>query len=138
MAKAKAVPPALGGVLETVAYFSDQARCERFYVDVLGMRLIGREPERSLFFRAGPSVFLLFDASHTQRSDQRLPPHGARGVIHTCFVVAESDYSDWKTHLASAGVPILKEVSWPRGESFYFEDSEGNLLEIANNDIWPA
>ena len=58
--------PPLGGVLETVLYYDDQDAAERFYSDVLGMRLLGKEPGRSLFYRAGPSVYLLFDAKLTE------------------------------------------------------------------------
>jgi len=122
--------------LETVLYFTDQDRAERFYRDVLGMRLIDREPGRSLFFRAGESVFLLFRAEESLRS-RSLPPHGATGSVHTCFLVEESDYERWKTHLAERGVVIVQEARWARGLSFYFNDSEGNLLEIADADIWP-
>jgi catechol 2,3-dioxygenase-like lactoylglutathione lyase family enzyme len=130
-------PPPLTGVLETVLYFTDAERTERFYSDVLGMRLLAKDEEgRNLFFRAGESVFLLFDASVTERGGS-LPPHGARGEVHTCFVVSEEVYETWKTYLAGQGIEILQEVTWPRGLSFYFRDPDGNLLEIANADIWP-
>ena len=128
--------PDLTGVLETVLYFTDQDRAERFYLDTLGMRLMAREPGRSLFLRAGSSVFLLFKAEETLKSGS-LPPHGATGSIHTCFVVPEGEYDRWKSYLPSRGVPILNETRWPRGLSFYFHDTEGNLMEIANTDIWP-
>lgn len=128
--------PGLEGVLETVLYFEDQERAERFYVDVLGMRLLDREPGRSLFLRAGRSVFLLFDCAEALRS-RSLPPHGARGPIHSCLLAVEGEYERWKTYLEAQGVAILKEARWPRGSSFYFHDSEGNLLEIADVDFWP-
>jgi len=134
---AAGAPPPLTGVLETVLYFRDQERSERFYVDVLGMRLLDREPGRSLFFRAGDSVFLMFDAATTLRGGH-LPPHGASGPIHTCFVVPRECYDDWKRWLTALRVPIVREITWPRGLSFYFSDPDGNLLEIADGDIWPA
>jgi catechol 2,3-dioxygenase-like lactoylglutathione lyase family enzyme len=129
-------PPRLSGVLETVLYFSDQDRTEAFYTGTLGMRLIDREPGRSLFYRAGRSVFLIFKAEETALS-KKLPAHGAIGPVHTCFQVPAEDYPAWKDHLAGHGVPVLGEIEWPRGLSFYFHDPDGNLLEIANADIWP-
>lgn len=128
--------PQLDGVLETVLYFHDQDRAELFYGDVLGMRLLDREPGRSLFFRAGASVFLLFRAEESLRGGS-LPPHGATGAVHTCFLARPEDYGRWKEYLPSRGVPILQEVCWGRGSTFYFHDPEGNLLEIASTDIWP-
>jgi catechol 2,3-dioxygenase-like lactoylglutathione lyase family enzyme len=124
------------GVLETVLYFSDEARTEAFYGGVLGLRLLDREPGRSLFYRAGSSVFLLF---HAERSlaGHSLPPHGASGPIHTCFRCPPGEYEAWKRWLGSRGVPVLREVGWERGRSFYFEDPHGNVLEIADADIWP-
>jgi len=129
-------PPRLDGVLETVLYFEDQERAEAFYGGVLGFRLLDREAGRSLFYRAGQSVFLLFKAELTAVSE-KLPPHGAQGPVHTCFRVPPDDYEAWKRHLGAHGVPILREIEWPRGLSFYFHDPDGNLLEIANADIWP-
>ena len=129
-------PPPISGVLETVLYFSDQRASEAFYSGILGMRLLDREEGRSLFYRAGSSVFLLFRPGAT-RSDGKLPPHGAEGPIHVCFRVAAEDYPRWKEHLERQGVALLREVDWPNGRSFYFEDPDGNLLEIADADIWP-
>jgi catechol 2,3-dioxygenase-like lactoylglutathione lyase family enzyme len=129
--------PTLTGVLETVLYYTDQDRATIFYRDVLGMRLLDVEPRRSLFFRAGESVFLLFDANET-RVGGRLPPHGASGTVHTCFRVPAEEYDSWKAHLADHGVPVIKEIRWENGRSFYFHDPDRNLLEIADNDIWPT
>ena len=128
--------PQLEAVLETVLYFSDQDRAETFYSDVLGFRLLDKEPGRSLFYRAGSSVLLLFHPGAT-RSGGKLPAHGASGSIHVCFQAPPDVYEGWKTHLRRNGVDILHEAKWPEALSFYFEDSEGNLLEIANADMWP-
>ncbi len=128
--------PRLSGVLETVLYFSEQQRAEAFYSGVLGLRLLDKEPGRSLFYRAGSSVLLLFHPGAT-RSGGKLPAHGASGSIHVCFQAPPDVYEGWKTHLRRNGVDILHEAKWPEALSFYFEDSEGNLLEIANADMWP-
>lgn len=138
-------PPEIGGVLETALYYTDEERTEHFYTEVMGMRLIGKRPGRFLFYRAGSSVFLLFDPEASRRSE-RLPPAGADGEGHVCFLVDPSAYEPWKEHLKHNGVDVLQEVRWPmdappedvRGSSFYFRDPSGNLLEIADADFWPA
>ncbi len=132
-----ATQPSIRGVLETVLYFTDQDRTERFYSEVLGLRLLASEPGRSLFYRAGGSVLLLFNAEETLRPGGSLPAHGARGSVHACFVVDEDEYEGWKEYLRVQGVPIEHEARWPRGLSFYFRDPDGNLLEIADRDFWP-
>lgn len=129
-------PPRFSGVLETVVYASDLERVEPFYTETLGMRVVGKEPGRSLFLRAGGSVFLVFDPEATERSEG-LPPHGARGPGHVCFLVDAGDYDRWKEHVAARGVEIVQEAEWTNGRSFYFRDPAGNLLEIADADIWP-
>ncbi|MGQ0680324.1 MAG: VOC family protein [Actinomycetota bacterium] len=131
-------PPSLGGVLETVLYFTDAAATEAFYSGVLGMRLLNKDQHgRQLFYRAGRSVFLLFDA-RASSTGQTLPAHGSSGAGHACFQVTDKDFGLWRNHLAGAGVEIVQEVSWQRGKSFYFRDPSGNLLEIADGDIWPG
>ena len=129
--------PSLIGVLETVLYFTDEARTRHFYSDIMGMRYMAGEPGRSLFYRAGHSVFLLFYAPETLKGG-KLPAHGATGPSHTCFVVPPEEYERWKAYLPEQGIPIIQEVQWDAATSFYFHDPYGNVLEIANRDLWPA
>jgi catechol 2,3-dioxygenase-like lactoylglutathione lyase family enzyme len=130
-------PSSILGVLETVLYYTDHEQTRRFYRDVLGMVLMESDPARHMFFRAGRSVFLLFDAGASS-IEGKLPPHGAHGSVHTCFQVPRDTYEAWKDYLTGLGVPILTEMQWTRGRSFYFHDPDDNLLEIADADIWPT
>ena len=133
----EARPPSIVGVLETVLYYTDHGRAQHFYRDVLGMVLMESDSARHMFFRAGRSVFLLFDAAASSIAG-KLPAHGARGSVHTCFQVPPDAYLAWKDYLAGHGIPILREMQWTRGRSFYFHDPDANLLEIADADIWPT
>lgn len=125
----------LTGVLETVLYCTGETEDEtrRFYEEVLGLRRVSRWT-----YRLGAQVFLLFNAEET--AGQQWPPaHGATGAGHICFTVAPEGYEGWKETLRSLGVDIIEEIDWSRGvHSFYFNDPAGNVLEIADGDMWPA
>jgi catechol 2,3-dioxygenase-like lactoylglutathione lyase family enzyme len=127
----------LAGVLETVVYCAteNEEATRRFYRDVLGLPPLR---EDSVAHRIGAGVFLLFNADES--SVQSSPPaHGARNArVHTCFLAAPGDYERWKQDLSAKGVEIVQEIEWPSGlRSFYFEDPAGNMLEIAEGDMWP-
>lgn len=136
--------PELTGILETILYYTEEDATRHFYTEIMGMRLIGQTPGRQIFLRAGAAVFLLFNAQATQQPGS-LPPHGATGPGHVCFLVPPSSYERWQEHLKASAVELLTEVDWPVGKStdsplgssFYFRDPSGNLLEIANADFWP-
>ncbi|HYL82440.1 MAG TPA: VOC family protein [Candidatus Acidoferrum sp.] len=131
-----APPPQITGILETVLYVNDIDRAEQFYREVMCLTQIGKDPGRHVFFRVGSGVLLLFLAERT-RQTRSLPPHGADGEIHVCFTVSPTEYEIWKRRVQEHGLDILQETEWPRGRSFYFRDPDGNLLELANADIWP-
>lgn len=128
-------PPPLDGILETVLYY-DSPNAEQtlaFYRDVL------RLPQKAgMAFRVSEAqVLLLFDAERSTAQEDP-PPHGARGPGHACFVVPADGYERWRSHLADRGVEIVREIEWPNGvKTFYFHDPAGNLLEIADGDLWP-
>jgi catechol 2,3-dioxygenase-like lactoylglutathione lyase family enzyme len=49
------------------------------------------------------------------------------------------DYDGWKRRLVADEVEILEERTWDNGvRSFYFHDPAGNVLEIADGDLWPG
>jgi catechol 2,3-dioxygenase-like lactoylglutathione lyase family enzyme len=122
----------LAGVLETVLYYASdqQDEMERFYENVLGL---GRW---SLAFRLGQGVVLLFDRERSLTQEEP-PPHGASGSIHAAFLAATGEYDAWKERLADRGVTLIDEIAWDSGvRSCYFTDPAGNLLEIAERDLW--
>jgi catechol 2,3-dioxygenase-like lactoylglutathione lyase family enzyme len=128
----------LAGVLETVVYCTTENEDEtrRFYREVLGLQPLR---EGSVAHRLGSGVVLLFNADESSVQDSP-PAHGAPDArVHTCFLAAPGNYEAWKDRVAAQGVEITEEIDWPSGpRSFYFEDPAGNVLEIAEADMWPA
>jgi len=129
--------PKLAGVLETVVYCTteNEEETRRFYREVLGLRPFS---DTSAGHRIGHGVFLVFNRHESAVQDWP-PPHGAAGPVHTCFLATPGEYEAWKEHLASAGVKITNEATWDSGaRSFYFDDPAGNVIEIAERDMWPV
>jgi catechol 2,3-dioxygenase-like lactoylglutathione lyase family enzyme len=124
-------------LLETCLYVSDLSAAERFYVDVLGLHPYSRTEGRSVFFRCGNRMLLLFDPARTRIRDSAMPAHGAEGPGHAAFAVPDDEIDSWRERLTAHGVPIEQEVSWPRGgRSLYFRDPAGNSVEIVSPALW--
>ena len=129
----------LTGVLETSLYHSSaQAEAmERFYSAVLGLRQVAGWGDGRAF-RLGPGVILLFDRDRITERDEPIAAHGTEGPGHVCFTAGSGEYDAWRERLMEAGHEITHEQDWPSGRrSLYFEDPAGNLLEIADGDLWP-
>ena len=89
-------------------------------------------------FRIGPGVLLLFDRELLAGRDGPISAHGSHGPGHACLLAGGEDrYREWKGRLEAEGVEITHEHRWGERRSFYFNDPAGNLLEIADGDIWP-
>lgn len=124
-------------MLETVVYCTteNEEATRRFYREVLGLRPFG---ESSSGHRLPGGVFLVFNRDRSSVQDWP-PPHGAVGPVHTCFLAAPGEYEPWRDHVERNGVEITNETTWEAGiRSFYFEDPAGNVLEIAEADMWPG
>jgi catechol 2,3-dioxygenase-like lactoylglutathione lyase family enzyme len=66
-----------------------------------------------------------------------IPPHGGSGQLHFAFAIPAEDLPAWEHRLREAGVEIESRVKWSRGgESLYFRDPDGHLVELATSGIW--
>jgi catechol 2,3-dioxygenase-like lactoylglutathione lyase family enzyme len=131
--------PGLAGVLETTLYHDGGGReaVERFYGDLLGLPAVAGWAD-GVAFRVGTGVLLLFDRGRLAARTDPIADHGASGPGHACLRSGPGEYERWREHLESAGVEIVHDQDWAGGRSFYFKDPAGNLLEIADRDIWPG
>jgi catechol 2,3-dioxygenase-like lactoylglutathione lyase family enzyme len=87
----------------------------------------------------GDGVLLLFEREGLAERDSPIAAHGTVGPGHACLVVDGAEpYAEWRELVAAAGIKITHEHEWgDRYRSFYFTDPAGNLLEIADGDLWP-
>jgi len=130
--------PSVLGVLETCIYVQDLDLTEKFYDQVLGLRVVGKDAGRDVFFRVAPGSLLLAFRAEATRKGGVLPPHGAEGETHLALTIPPEELVAWKEHLARHGVEVELEYQWPRGISLYFRDPDRNLVELVSADIWPA
>ncbi len=124
-------------IIETAIYVHNLDAAEDFYQGILGLRVIGKEPGRHVFFQAGKaSVLLAFLAEATLKGDQ-LPAHGATGPGHFALGIETEVFDAWRNLLHGHGVAIEKEVEWPRGgKSIYLRDPAGNSVELVTPGVW--
>jgi catechol 2,3-dioxygenase-like lactoylglutathione lyase family enzyme len=134
--------PPIRGIVETAVYVDDLDRAHRFYGEVLGLDRVLDTP-RMLTYAVAPGQVLLVFRRGSTREDSvttggRVPGHHSEGPAHFAFAIAADAYEAWKAHLEAAGVPITSEVTWAKGgRSLYFEDPDGNVLEMATQGLWP-
>jgi catechol 2,3-dioxygenase-like lactoylglutathione lyase family enzyme len=124
-------------VVETAVYVEDLQAAEAFYGAILGLKVMGKEAGRHVFFQVGAaSVLLAFMAEDTLKGD-RLPAHGARGPGHFAMGIGAESIGAWRERLQRSGIAIEQEVEWPRGgRSLYFRDPAGNLVELITPGVW--
>jgi catechol 2,3-dioxygenase-like lactoylglutathione lyase family enzyme len=124
-------------IKETCLYMHDLELARSFYHEKLQLPVINYLPHKHLFLRAGGNVLLIFnpDDSKTKKSP---PAHFGGGKQHLALEVSSQAYENARDAITSAGIPIIDEVQWPSGKkSFYFNDPEGNVLEIVPSEgIW--
>jgi catechol-2,3-dioxygenase len=115
----------------------DLKKSERFYRDILGMAVSGRN-------RRTKMSFLSFGAEHHDIALMELPPDAARrdgegapGLHHFCVYVASDNEVDKlypilkKKRIPVVSGPEILEVA--RNRSVSFLDPDGNRVEVACN-----
>ncbi|WP_434051587.1 MAG: VOC family protein [Roseibium sp.] len=134
--------PEINGVLETTVYVDDMDAAHAFYSHILGLkRMVAGD--RLFAYDAGPGqALLVFRRGHTgedvETSGGTVPGHHTSGHSHFAFRISTDQLQPWRDYLKANTVEIISEVVWPAGgTSLYFNDPDGNVLELAAPPLWP-
>lgn len=124
-------------IKETCLYIHDLEKAKDFYHELLGLPVISYLAGKHLFLRVGESVLLLFNPEDSKQKTSP-PAHFGGGKQHFAFQISGTEYADAKAEITGKGIEIIDEITWDSGKkSFYFNDPEGNVLEILpENGIW--
>ncbi|MDN3521300.1 VOC family protein [Halomonas ramblicola] len=136
--------PRLDGVLETALYVADMERARVFFEGVMGLEPFTADYRFTAYDAGAGSVLLLFQQGETLETVTlpdnmgTIPPHDGNGRLHLAFAIAADELAPWERQLADHGIAIEGRTHWPRGgESLYFRDPDGHLLELATPGVWP-
>ena len=133
--------PSLDQVLETALYVDDLDRAHGFYADILGLRELYRDTRMCAFAVGGRSVLLLFQRGSSLQTvtmpGGTIPPHDGHGPLHVAFAIGKEELPRWEEQLRRHEIEIEGRTDWPRGgQSVYFRDPDGHLLEFATPGLW--
>ena len=138
-------------VSEIVLNVRDIERMSWFYQDVLGFELHSRFPETnptivfltisdhdSALSRGGhPQLLALIDPVRHGPAEQRFDEIERRRstLNHIAFEIDLADYGPQKQRFAELGLnPSTEEFAFLGARALFFEDPEGNLLELLCHD----
>ena len=121
--------------LETCLYADDLDAAERFYTEVLGLTLHSKVPGRHLFYRLEGSMLLIFNPAESSKAGD-VPSHAGKPGGHACLSMPREKTDEWHSKLEANGLSVTRYAWGERGESLYFNDPAGNVLELAPGSIW--
>lgn len=135
------------GLVEAALYVDDLDRSERFYKDMFGFQTELRDDQICVLNVASHAAIILLpiwikDEPDRQGTDDvpfegTIPSSGAEGRMHVALKISKSELPKWETKLAEKNVEIVGRTKWPRGgESIYFRDPDGHLVELLTPGLW--
>lgn len=118
-------PETLGRLWHVALQVRELEACERFYTELLGMRVEWRPDADNVYLTSGHDNLALHRAADIGAAAQRLD--------HIGFVLATPAAVDaWHAFLVAQGVSILKPPKTHRdgARSFYCTDPAGNVIQL--------
>lgn len=113
----------------------DLPAMKKFYEEIFGWKPVAENLDIVFYRMNGFLLSLCKRAPLAEFAGVKPEGNGFRGVSFGYNVVTEEEVRKLYQHLKGKGVKVLGEPRQPPfgGLFFYFEDPEGNLLEIACN-----
>ena len=133
--------PRIAGLLESALYVMDLDRSVSFYRDICGFELIHTEGDRMRAMSvADRQILLLFRVGGSRQATEtpngNIPPHDGYGSLHLAFAVEAGQLEPWRDRLLQMNIPVESEVHCG-GDSLYFRDPDGHLVELITPGCWP-
>jgi len=133
--------PPLQGMLELGLYVKDVSRSIEFYCNFFGFHVLVCDERFAALDVEGKQILLLFkrgsSAEPIKISGGILPGHDGEGTTHLAFSIKADDIDLWKRWLDEKKIEIESKVNWEKGgQSLYFRDPDGHLLELATPGTW--
>jgi catechol 2,3-dioxygenase-like lactoylglutathione lyase family enzyme len=120
-------PEATAGLRHVALNAKNLEACERFYVELLGMRVEWR-PDADNVYLTGDN-----DNLALHRAPSEFAPGGLQRLDHIGFIIRTPDQVDvWYAFLKENGVVIVKQPKTHRdgARSFYCRDPDGNVVQL--------
>jgi catechol 2,3-dioxygenase-like lactoylglutathione lyase family enzyme len=133
--------PRITAILESSLYVDDLERSIRFYKGLFQFEPLMADSRFCAFSVSGRQVLLLFSkrasAQAVETRGGTIPGHDGTGRLHLAFSIPASELEDWKRRLEEKNIALESSVQWPRGgQSVYFRDPDGHLLEFVTPGTW--
>lgn len=116
----------INGINHITFAVSELNKSVEFYVNLLGLRLVGKWDTGAYLLAGNQWVALNVDEAVNLETKS--------DYTHISFNVLSTDFQNMKEKLVSAGVKSFKENS-SEGDSFYFLDPDGHKLELHYNTL---
>lgn len=120
-------PKPHAGLRHVALYIQQFDACEKFYVELLGMKIDWRPDPDNLYLTSGHDNFAL------HRAPKDFNPHPHQRLDHIGFFLTERAEVDiWHAYLQAHHVPIKAAPKDHRDgtRSFYCADPDGNIVQM--------
>jgi catechol 2,3-dioxygenase-like lactoylglutathione lyase family enzyme len=123
-------PPPHAGLRHVALNVRDLEACERFYVELLGMKVEWRPDPDNVYLTSGADNLAL------HRASAAFAPDTGQHLDHIGFILrAPAQVDAWYGFLKASGVAIVKEPKTHRdgARSFYCRDPDGNVVQFIHH-----